>query len=964
MPRLALIAVVLVFVGGACATTEPPADAPSTPQAMAASLERAAPPAPADEALPLDPAVRIDTLANGLVYFIRTNAEPRNRAELRLVVDAGSVLEEDDQRGLAHFLEHMLFNGTRRFQEQELIDFLERTGMRVGPDVNAYTSCDETVYELQIPTDSSDIVEKAFDVLEDWAAYATLSGDEIDKERGVVVEEWRRGTGAGGRIRDQILPVLLADSRYKDRLPIGDTTVIKHASYDRLRQFYRDWYRPGLMAVVAVGDFDPDRIEGLIREHFAELKQPDDPRPRPTFDVPGHTETLYAVATDPEYPVTQVQVSFKQDAEPFRTVADYRERLVGGLFNSMLNERFAEIARRGDAPFLGAGVSKGGFVRPSVSYTLGAQVQDDSLLSGLGALLTEAARVRRHGFTATELARARRETLRAYEQAYNERENTRSSSYASEYAGHFLEGEPMPGIAYEYELVQALLPGLTVEEINARAADLLSERNRVVIVAMPEKDGLTPPTEEQLAAVLDRVQQQTIAPYEDDVSDAPLVALVPEPAAVTGRREIPEVGVTEITLANGVRVVMKPTDFKEDEVSFTAFSPGGHSLVPDSLYLDASTSDALVARSGVGAFDRTALDKKLAGTVVSVAPYVGELEEGLRGSASPQDLETLFQLIHLYVTAPRAEASALEAYQNQQRSFLVNRSATPGGAFQDTLITALYGDHPRRQVPTVQQIDALDLAQAFAAYQDRFADTDDFTFIFVGNFDVDRLTALAQTYLGTLPATDREETWRDVAPDTPEGVVTKTVRKGQAPQSQVALLFTGPFVYDRLHRHRLRSLEGVLDIKLREELREERSGVYSTAVQSGASARPDTSYSFTVFFGCDPARAAELAEAVFAEIDDLKNGVSQEYVDKVKEQQRRERETSLEENGFWLGILDFYYTNENEDLLDVLRYGEMIDSLTPEDVQAAAREYLDTSRYVQVILYPEGFDETNPIDRD
>jgi len=962
MKRSTLLVVVLALGIGACATTERPRESPSnpgtaladaTPQPTTTPGSSPTSAFPLDASLPIDDHVRIDTLPNGIVYYIRKNDEPKNRAELRLAVNAGSVQEDDDQLGLAHFVEHMLFNGTRRFEKHELVDFLERLGMRFGPDINAYTSFDETVYMLEIPTDSTAIVEGAFDVLEDWAAYASFLDEEIDKERGVVVEEWRRGRGASGRIRDQILPVLLANSRYKDRLPIGDTTIIYNADYETLRRYYRDWYRPDLMAVVAVGDFDVDRIETLIRDHFAALPARDNPRPRPSFDVPGHTETLYRIATDPEYPITQVEVDFKQPAEPFQVVSDYRSRLVSGLFNSMLNKRFGEIARQGDAPYLWARVTKSGFVRPSIFYSLAAQVQDDSIDVGLEALLTEAARVRRHGFTATELERQKLQTLRGYERAYNERENTNSSSYAQEYVGSFLEAEPIPGIEYEYALVEQLLPRVTLEEINARAAELLATQNRVVIVTMPEKDDLTPPTEGELAAVLERVRQKEIPPYVDDVTDEPLIAEVPAPVAVTAEREIPEFGVTEITLANGLRVVMKPTDFKEDEVLFSASSPGGSSLASDEDYFDATFADILVTKSGVGAFDQTALQKKLAGKVVSVSPYIGELGEGLNGRASPADLETLFQLIHLYATASRADTTALVSFQNQQRSFLVNREATPASAFQDSLIAAFYGDHPRRQVPTLEQLDDLDLQKAHALYRDRFADMDDFTFIFVGNFDPDTLTALAQTYLGTLPATPREETWRDVGPDLPDGVVEKAAYKGQEPQSQVALVFHGPFDYNRLNRHRLRALEGVLDIKLREELREERAGIYSASVQSSSSDTPDPTYTLSVYFGCDPKRAEELIQAIFDEMDTVKGDDNlDEYIDKVQEQQRRQRETSLEQNGFWLGTLDFYYEHPDEDLLDVLRYEELIDSLTADDIRQAAREYLRNDRYVQVVLYP------------
>ncbi len=966
MNRFFLLVVVSALWLGGCATTEPAAEETSAPTMAAAEAETPAetatePPTHAlDTPLPIDPDVRIDTLDNGIVYFIRKNQEPKNRAELRLAVNAGAVLEDDDQLGLAHFVEHMLFNGTRRFQEQELIDFLERTGMRFGPDINAYTSFDETVYMLEIPTDSAEIVQKAFDVLEDWAAYATLSGEEIDKERGVVVEEWRRSRGAGGRISDQILPVLLYGSRYKDRLPIGDTLIINNASYETLRRFYRDWYRTDLMAVVAVGDFDMDSIEAQIREHFSTLAPAENPRPRPTFDVPGHDETLYKIATDPEYPVTQVQVNFKQDAEPFQTVGDYRARIVSGLFNSMLNKRFAEIARDGaTTPFLWARVTKGGFVRPSIFYSLAAQVQEDSIFTGLEALLTEAARVRQHGFTETELERQKVQTLRGYERAYNERENTNSGSYAREYVGSYLEAEPIPGIAFEYEMMQQLLPGITLDEVNERAGELLAERNRVVIVTMPEKEGLMPPEEDALAAVLARVQQKNIAAYVDDVTDEPLIAGIPAPVAITAERAIPEAGVTEITLANGIRVVMKPTDFKEDEVVFSATSDGGTSLVSDDDYFDATFSDILVMKSGVGVFDRTALSKKLTGKVVTVSPSIQELSEGFNGRASPDDLETLFQLIHLYATAPRIDTSAVVSFQNQQRSFLINREATPGSAFQDSLIAALYGDHPRRQVPTIEQIDNLDAEKSLALYKDRFADTGDFTFFFVGNFEIETLKTLAQTYLGTLPSTPREETWRDVDPGLPEGVIKKDARKGQEQQGQVALIFQGPFTYTRQNRHHLRSLQAVLDIKLREELREERGGIYNASVQSGASDRPDTTYSITVFFGCDPKRAEELIGAVFAEIEEMKGDENlDEYVDKVKEQQRRQRETGLEQNNFWLYQLSFYYGHPNEDLLDVFTYTDVIDALTSDDIRKAARAYLNTDNYVQVVLYPDADSES------
>lgn len=908
-----------------------------------------------DEAvLPIDPTVRIDTLENGLRFYLRRNTEPEDRAELYLVIDAGSILEADDQLGLAHFVEHMLFNGTRRFPDEELIEFLESTGMRFGPDVNAYTSFDETVYTLTIPTDSSEIVQDAFDVLEDWAAYAVLSDSMIDLERGVVIEEWRLSDqNAQGRIREEVLPVMLHGSRYAERLPIGDPEVIQNAPYETIRSFYESWYRPDLMAVVAVGDFDPDVFESKIREHFGSLPDAGPPVKRPTFDVPGHRETLYKIITDPEYPYATISVYYKTTAEQARTVTEYRDLLIGRLFNSMLNARLDEISRRSDAPFLGASVFKGAFVRPTEFYGASAQVNEDSVLTGLGAVLTEAARVQQFGFTTTELERQKQETLRAYRRAYEERQKTPSRAFADEYVSHFLEDEPIPGIEHELELVQKLLPEIAAEDVNRLAAELLASENRAVIAILPEKEDLEPPTEGDLQSVVESIRGKHVEPYVDEVQDRPLMSHIPEPTQVVSDRRIEEIGVAEIVLENGVTVVMKPTDFKADEVRMTAFSPGGSSLVEDEEAFEAEVAPSIVSRSGVGSYSRTELEKHLAGKVVSVNPYVNELEEGFGGSASPEDLETLLQLIHLYFTEPRADDNALSAYKNQLRSSLVNRSSNPVAVWQDSLQAALYGNHIRRRTPTVDMVDELALDDALRYYRDRFADAGDFTFIFAGSFDVDTLTVLAQRYLGTLPSPDRNESLRDVAPERPERVVKSTVRRGLGEQSAVALVFHGPFDFDREERHRLRSLSDILSIMLRRELREERGGVYNVGVNASPSARPDESYSLTISFGCAPERVNELTEAVFDAIARLKEaGPDEQIVATVKEQQRRERETALRTNAFWVSVLDFYYSND-EDVLDVLTYDDLIDSLDAEDVQESARMYLDEDRYVQGVLYPE-----------
>jgi zinc protease len=932
---------------------------------LAAALLAAPPlhaqqPAPAG-ALPLDPAVRTGRLDNGLQYFIRRNTEPRGRAELYLALNAGSALEDADQRGLAHFIEHMQFNGTRRFPKQDLVRYLESTGMRFGGDVNAYTSFDETVYTLTVPTDSARMFDRAFDVLEDWAGAALLEEDEIDRERGVIVEEWRvREANATGRLRERIIPALLPGSRYADRLPIGDTATLRRAPYETLRRYYRQWYRPDLMALVVVGDVDVDAVERRIRQGFADLRNPAAPRPRPTIPAPTRQGTEYIVATDPEYPVTSVEVMTLAPATPNRTVADMRADLVAELFTTMLNQRLEELSRRENAPFVGAFVGGGGLVRPAETFSIGAQVEPDRVAEGLEAVLREGERARRHGFTAGELARAKAELLRGYERRYNERERTASARHAQALVQYFLAGEAVPGAEAEFRLAQQLMPALTLEEVNQAAGRHLgADAGRLVLVAGTDRPGFREITEPELqrldAAIRARLAAGGLVPYLERTVAAALIETPPPPASVAATRSFESLGTTVVTLANGVRVVMKPTQFKADEVRFTATSPGGASRVAERDNFAASVAPQVASQSGVGTFSKEDLDRYLAGKTVQVAPYVSDTDEGFNGMASPADLETLFQLIHLYVTAPRVDAGALAAFQNQQRAFLANRGATPGGAFQDTLVQALYRGDPRRAVPTVAQVDALTPDALLRLYRERFADVSDMTFTFVGNFEVDRLTRLAQQYLGTLPGGGRDDQYRDVYADVTPGVVSKSVYKGVAPQSQVALIYHGPFQYNRENRQRLAALEDVLSMRLREKIREELSGVYGVQVQSSASARPDTSYQFVVVFVTDPQRVDELTAAVQAEIRAVQeSGPTAEQVATVQAQQRRERQTSLEQNSFWVDALDQTFAWPGGDPEGMIAaYEPLVAATSVERIREDARRYLDAARVVKVVLYPE-----------
>ena len=936
--RIPFLVCLILF--GACAA----------PQKAAAPQAPEPPPSPK---LPVDPNVTLGTLQNGVRYIIRENKRPENRAELRLVVNAGSILEDEDQQGLAHFVEHMAFNGTRNFPKQDLVDYLESIGMRFGPDLNAYTSFDETVYMLQVPTDSARVVTQAFRILEDWASGVLFEAEEIDKERGVVIEEWRLGQGAGARLRDKQFPILLKGSRYAERLPIGKKAVLDTFRHDAARRFYRDWYRPDLMAVIAVGDFEAEWIEGLIREHFGRIPAASEPRERTLHPVPGHEETLFTIATDPEATRTNVAIYYKQPVREQDSAEAYRQNIVESLYNRMLNARLRELTKKPDAPFLFAYSSQGRFIRTSEFYVQGAVVREGGLLRGLEAVLTEAARVRLHGFTQSELDREKTEALRGMERANAERDKARSRGFASEYIRHFLTGEPIPGIEYEYGMYREMVPGIQLAEVNRLAGEWITGQNRVVLVDGPEKQGVTMPARDELAAVIDSVDRKQIEPYEDAASAQPLVETPPTPGEIVAEKQIAELGVTEWTLSNGVRVVLKPTDFKNDEVLFSAFSPGGHGLVSDEDYLPAATASAVVQEGGLGTFDAIGLEKKLAGKVVRVSPWIQGLREGVRGSASLKDLETMFQLVYLTFTAPRRDPEAFLAYVQRIRGSLENRSANPATAFGDTIQVTMSQYHHRARVWSEALLEEMNLDRSIEIYRDRFADAGDFVFFFVGNLDPDGLRPLVKTYLGGLPATRRNETWRDVGIRPPRGVIQKTVHRGLEPKSSNRIVFTGPFEWSRRNRYNLGSTIDVLRIKLREVLREEMGGTYGVGVGVSTTRYPEQRYRIRISFGCAPDSVEQLTLAVFAQIDSLKQfGAADSYIEKVQEGDRRSREASLKENGFWLRSLSSNYWL-GQDPVTILAYDDLVDGLTSDIVREAARKHFNMENYARFVLYPE-----------
>jgi zinc protease len=949
-----LAAVVFSLLIASIAAACGPATPPVTPQPVTPQPVTSASPAPTassqtDPPLPIDARIKTGKLPSGLTYYVLPHKKPEHRAQIWLAVNAGSVLEDDDQRGLAHFVEHMGFNGTTRFPKQSLVDMLEKSGVSFGADLNAYTSFDETVYTLTVPTDQGDLLNRAISVLRDWSDAVTFDPNEVDKERGVVLEEWRLGRGAGMRLFDKQAPVVFFGSKYAERITIGKPEIIKGATRDTLVRFYKDWYRPDLMAIIAVGDFAPDAVEAKIKEEFGSQKAPASPRARPAVPLPPHADQLVSVETDPEATSTAVSIMSQVPHRPLASAADYRRTIAEQLFNAMFSARLDEIRRKPNAPFLLAGSHSGSFVRTADAFTQFAVVKEGTVQEGLGAVLEEVLRVERFGFVAGELDRAKSDVLRQFERSLKQHDTEDGRVLAREIVRNFLQQEAMPGPEAELELARQFLPTITLEELN-RLGKSLAMGSRVVTVTGPST--MAKPTEAALLATMKNVAARDIKPYEDAAPSEPLMASAPTPGAVVSTRTLADIGVTEWTLKNGVKVVVKPTDFKNDEVRMTAFAPGGTSLSSNGDYESAKFAGAVVGQGGIGPFGASALRKALAGKVVSVSAYIEEIEQGVSGSASPSDLDAMFQLVYLSFTAPRKDDDAFQAWRARETENARNRRLSPETSFYEDLSLFSTQNHRRRQPTTPESLAKIDLDKALAFYKARFADASGFTFVFVGNLDLDRTKELAETYLGSLPSTHRKETWKDVNVTRPRGVAKMAIAKGSEPKARVALTFHGNEKWSRDASNDVQMLGEILRIRLREVLREDMGGVYGVNAAGGVSRRPKQEYTFGVSFSCAPENIDKLEKAVFDETKAIQtNGIGADYLAKVKELRRRAHETNLKENGYWLRELGIAYSYGDDPKL-ILDFDSMLNKVTSERVQAAAKKYLASTQYILGELRP------------
>ncbi len=907
-----------------------------------------------NDSIPLDSKVIKGKLDNGLTYYIRQNEKPKGIVELRLAVNAGSILEDDDQQGLAHFTEHMCFNGTKHFKKNDLVSYLQSIGVEFGNDLNAFTSFDKTVYMIPVPSDNEAILDSGLLVIRDWAGDVTFDGSEIDKERGVILEELRLGRGAQQRMRDKYFPVLFKNSQYAERLPIGKKELLKTFEYDKIRRFYHEWYRPDLMAVVAVGDLNPQEMKKKIEKLFGDLKAPEKYRERKEFPVPDHQETYVKVVSDKEAPYTLVQIFYMDDAQKTITWKDYKQDITENLFNGMMNKRLSELTKAAEPPFMYGFSGYGNLVKTKSAYMSIGVVGPSGVDKAIKALITENQRVKKYGFTQTELDRYKAEYLKNLEKQFKEQGKTESKRYVNEYIGNFLDEEPSPGIKAEYDFAKEVLPDITLEQVNKLANDWIKDYNRVVIVAAPDKEGVTLPTEAEVEGWLNNADKENVEAYVDNVSNRPLMATVPAAAKIISTKKFDKIGVTEYTFENGLKVVVKPTDFKNDEILFSATGKGGTSIFGDNEFKSARFASQLVIESGVNGFSKIELEKMLSDKNVSVNPYVYSLSEGFNGSSTPADFETALQLINLYFTKPNFSQKSFQSVINKQKMIMANMLEDPTTYYRDQVNRILSNNHPRgNYLPTVKELDKLNFTVAKKAYKKLFDNPGDFTFFFTGNIDMEKVLPLMQQYLGSIPASSDSKQFVDVGIRPPSGPQRKVINKGQDQKSMVSIYFKGETKYKPKEEYLISSLGDALTIKLIENLREKKSGVYGVGARGYESKYPYGKFTFMVAFPCGPENVDELTKAAYSEIDNvIKNGPTEEDVEKVKKTQLVNNKTDLENNRYWLNKMsDYWWTGENPE--DILSKEETINRLNNKALKKVAKKYLKDKYRIEVVLMPE-----------
>lgn len=907
--------------------------------------------------LPVEPRLKVGRLANGLTYYIQKNTRPEKKVELRLVVNAGSILEDDDQLGLAHFTEHMAFNGSSHFKKNELVSFLQTIGVEFGADLNAQTGFDETIYILPIPTDKKENIEKGFQILGDWASTVAFEGAEIDKERGVVLEESRRGKGAEDRMFRVVYPKMFQGSRYAERLPIGKDDILKNFKHDVIRRFYRDWYRPDLMAVIVVGDIEPAEAERLVKQNFEKLKNPAVKRERTLATVPARTVSEGVVALDKEATNHVIEIDYGyQKSNDDVTLGDYRQLLVKLLFTSMLSQRMQELTQKADPPFVFGGSNIGGWARGYEAYQSFAYVGQRGVEPAIAALVLENERARKFGFTTNELDRVKKSVMKNIERSYNERDKTESEQIAEEYIRNFLEQEPIPGIENEFNYYKRFMDGITLTEVNAFAAKTIPapDAKKLVILTGPENAAFKIPSGTELLAMTEAAAAVTPTPYEEKAVAASIMETMPTAGTIVSEKENKELGTREWSLSNGVKVLLKPTDFKNDQVVMNASRFGGQYLFDAKERFNAEFASTVVTQMGVAQFAPLDLRKVLAGKTAAVAPRITTISETMNGGSSAVDVETMLQLVYLYFTQPRKDDELFRSFVTKQQALYQNMAADPQFTFQDSVIATLYKNQPwAPKLPKPENFAQINEDRALEIYKERFGNANGFTFVIVGKFDINVMKPLVATYLASLPSSSATSTFNDVGLRPVKGVVKKVVRKGTEPKSFIRMFWNGEAPYSEAELMKIQALTDILNIKLIESLREDLGGIYSGGMYGNMSKNPYNSYSLGISLPCGPENVDKLIKATHAEIEKIKTkGPTATDLEKVKETWKQQYQVNIKDNTFWARqLLAGVETGSSGS--ELISYEKRVAALTANDVKEAAKKYLDMQNYVEVVLNPE-----------
>ena len=909
--------------------------------------------------LPVDKNVRIGQLDNGLTYYIRHNKLPENRAEFYIAQKVGSILEEPQQRGLAHFLEHMAFNGTKNFPGDDkglgVIPWCETVGIKFGTNLNAYTSIDETVYNISnAPIDRTGVLDSCLLILHDWSNYILLKDDEIDKERGVIREEWRSRNSGMLRVYTDLLPTIYQGDKYADCMPIGSIDVINNFPYKDIRDYYHKWYRPDLQGIVIVGDIDVDTVEAKLKAVFADVQKPVNPAERTYYPVTDNKEPIVAIGTDKEVDDPSIEIYFKQDATPDsekNNVGYLASQYMTSMISSMLNARLSELVQSANPPFTRASSYYSDFfvAKTKEAFALSASSKADGIETALKTLLQETERARRFGFTESEYARARANYLQSLESAYNEREKTKHGSYVREYVQNFLNGEPIPGIEAEYAMMNQLAPNIPLQAMNMVMQQLVPDSNQVVIIAGPAKEGLKYPTKEEVINLLKGMKDLDLQAYVDKVSDEPLMKEAPKGGKIISEKEGDIYGSTKLVLSNGVTVYVKKTDFKADEIRMKGTSLGGKSIFPDKDALNFAVMDNVIAVGGLGNFSQVDLTKVLAGKKVSVNAGLGATTENVFGTCSPKDFETMMQLTYLTFTAPRKDAEAFESFKNRIKAQLERAQANPLSSINDSLQKAMYNNHPRVVMMKPEMVDQIDYDRILEMYNDRFKDASDFTFYFVGNIDLETAKPLIAEYLGALPAINRKETFKDTKMSIRKGVYkNEYAKEQQTPTATIVFLYSGKAPYTLKNDILLSFATQVLDMVYTEEVREKEGGTYGVNCFGDLQKYPKEQLLLQIVFQTDPAKKDKLAGIVVDELKKLAaEGPSDVHLQKVKEYMLKKYADNQKENGYWMNNLNdyFYYGMDMTE-----GYTDIVNSITAKDIQKFVSDLLKQGNEIEVTM--------------